>query len=73
MPSGIFKLNGSDLVKGLVMAIIGALISYFTAPSVDFATIDWGYILKIALITGFSYLGKNLISDSDGKILGHIG
>ena len=71
--SGIFKLNTQDLIKGLVVSVIGAVVGYFGNPSLDFATIDWNYILHVALSTGIAYLAKNLLTDDSGKVLGRIG
>ena len=77
MNSGFLKLNLKDLSKGLTVAILAAVFSLLAtalnAPGFSFATFNWGEILKIALMTGFSYLGKNLISTEDGKVLGVVG
>ena len=70
MASGLFKLDTQDLVKGLVVAVFASVITYFTNPTLDFATIDWGYIAHVALASAVGYLGKNLITDNNGKILG---
>lgn len=72
MASGLFRLNFRDLSKGLVLAVISAVVAYFTSPE-SLNSPDWNYILKIALIAGFSYISKNFISDSDGRVLGRIG
>jgi len=72
MTSGLFELNLNDLVKGLVVAVIAAVLTYFTQPTLDLNTIDWAYLVRISLTTAMAYLGKNLISDSDGKVLGKI-
>ena len=71
--SGLFKLNFQDLGKGLVMAVIAALLSYFSNPSLDLKAIDWNYIFHVALTSGLAYLGKNLISDQNGAVLGKFG
>lgn len=77
MNSGFLKLNLNDLAKGITVSILAAvftlLATALNAPGFSFVTFDWGEVLKIALMTGFSYLGKNLISTSDGKVLGSIG
>ena len=70
--SDLFKLNLKDLAKGLVMAVIGAVISYFASPTLDLAAIDWNYIVKVALTVGISYLAKNLATDEQGRFLGKI-
>ncbi len=69
--SQLFKLNGQDIIKGIVVTILTALIAYLG----DLTTIlnaDPMLILKIALTSGISYLLKNLISDSEGRVLGAI-
>ena len=72
MTNGLFKLGWADLAKGFVMAVIAAVIAYFTDASALSAP-DWNYILKLSLTAGFSYLAKNFISTSDGKVLGRVG
>ena len=73
MPSGLFKLNTRDFAKGLVMAVLGALFAYLsTALGAETLSIDWNYLLKIALTTGMAYLSKNMMTDSDGKLMGKI-
>jgi hypothetical protein len=70
MPSGIFRLNSNDLIKGVVMAVIGAVVTYLSSPTVDLASVDWGYVVKTALIVAISYLAKNFVTDSEGKVVG---
>lgn len=65
--SGIFRLNGQDLIKGLVVAILGGV-----ATALSSGPIDWGNILRVALICGISYLGKNLLTTESGNIVGII-
>ena len=71
MPSGIFRLGTRDLTRGLIMAVFGALIAYFSNPTVDFAAIDWVYVGKTALTVALAYLGKNLLTDENGTV--HLG
>lgn len=74
--SDLFKLNTHDFVKGAVVAVLAAVFTYLAsamnAPGFDLATLDWQYLLKVAVTTFFAYSGKNLISDSQGKVLGKI-
>lgn len=73
----MFRLNYSDFVKGVTMAVFAAVVTYLAsvanAPGFDIATLDWQYLLKVAITAMISYLAKNLISDSDGKVFGKIG
>lgn len=89
MNSGIFRLNGSDLVKGgvtavcagAVLAVLSVLSAVFGAPDFDVFLIDWALVGRQALNAaivgaqgGFSgYIVKNFLSDKDGKVLGAIG
>ena len=73
----MFSLNVQDFAKGLVVAVFAAVITTLAAwvqiAGFSFSTIDWKSLLSIALVAGISYLGKNFISDSNGKVLGAIG
>lgn len=75
--SGFLKINTTDLAKGLVVAVLGAIFIWlaqvFNAPGFEFASINWGDIVKIAVSAGIAYLGKNLLSTENGKFLGVIG
>lgn len=75
--SKMFTLNFADLAKGIALAVIvvvlGALQQALTAHGFDFASYDWGGILKLAETAGGSYLIKNFFSTSDGKVFGKIG
>lgn len=75
--SGFFQLNMKDIAKAaalvVITAFLGALQQAVTAHGFDIAAYDWGTILDFALTAGGSYLVKNLLSTSDGKVLGRIG
>lgn len=75
--SDLFKLNGSDFAKGLVVAVLAAVLGSIQAGlsghGLDFASYNWGSILDIAVTAGIGYLAKNFISDSSGRVLGAIG
>ena len=77
MPSGFLKLNLNDLAKGTIVAVGAALFTYLAgalnAPGFDWASLDWQYVLKIAVTSFIGYVGKNLLSDESGKVLGCIG
>jgi hypothetical protein len=80
MNSGYLMLNGRDLAKGLVSAVCAgvllAVIGIFSQPNFDLFTVDWYSVGKLAANAAVSafvgYLGKNLLSDSDGKFLGKV-
>lgn len=70
MNSLFLKLNLSDFQKGLITAVIAAVISFlytFINAGGDIFMIDWMEVLKFALGAGIAYLSKNLLSNSDGK------
>lgn len=66
----LFSLNFNDLVKGLFVAVIGAVIGLITATieagSLDF---DWALIGRTALLATLAYLTKNLLTNSKDEIL----
>jgi hypothetical protein len=80
MTSGFLKLNSRDFVKGLATAVIAgvfiAVVGVFSQPNFDLFTVDWvavGHLAANAAVSAFiGYIGKNLLSDSDGKFLGRV-
>lgn len=70
--SKLFQLTSSDAVKGLVMAVIGAVLTFleqFFATGANFTAIDWLQVLNVALVAGIGYLVKNFFSDKDGAVV----
>jgi hypothetical protein len=70
MDSPIFRINLKDIIKGLIVAVFAAVLTYIQNSLSD--GIDWGMILQIAITTGLAYLSKNLLTDDSGKVLGKI-
>lgn len=70
MKSDFFSLNWRDLGKGLVVAVITAVLTYaWTAYEAGGLTsIDWKVVGSTAIISALSYLMKNLITNSDGEV-----
>jgi hypothetical protein len=70
--SNIFTLNWADLGKGVVMAFLGAFLTsvyaVFEAGSLPTGT-DLKTALTAALITGGSYLLKQLLTNNEGSLL----
>jgi len=68
--SKFLRLNVKDFVKGLFMAVLGAvagiLMPIFEAGGWHF---DWSLIWKTALSTAGLYLIKNLLTNSKDEIL----
>jgi len=79
--SALFKLNGSDFTKGLIMAIFMGvalpIVAVIQTPGFDLFTANWEVIGKLALNGAFlgfaTYLSKNFLSDENGKVLGRFG
>lgn len=76
--NGIFTLGWADVIKGLIVTIISAILvalygvvvtSNFSIFTADWATIGKN-IADISVVTLISYLVKNFISDNNGKVAG---
>lgn len=73
MNSSFLKLNWSDFSKGIIVAILTAVLTYIAnALQVSGLNLDFGQVLSIAITAGISYLAKNLLTDSENKFLGRI-
>ena len=74
MKSTLFHLNINDFEKGLIVAvlvaILGAIQQALIGHGFDFSQYDWGGILNLALIAATGYLSKNLMTNSYGQFLG---
>lgn len=78
MNSHLFSLGKSDLVKGVITAVLASvfmtLSGVFSQAGFDVFSADWGAIvndvLKVAMATFVGYIGKNFFSDSEGDFLG---
>ena len=75
--SSFMRLSKSDIIKGFVMAFATPILVYLAdiigVPGFTFAALDVGMLVKIGLASGLSYLIKNWLTDSKGKILGRWG
>ena len=76
--SSFFRLNLKDVAKGLVVAVLIAVLqlslTLLQSSGFDaFSVANLTEVLELALTGGAAYLLKNLFSDSDGKVLGSIG
>lgn len=68
--SKLFRLQWEDLVKGLIVSVVGAfLTSVIELLKVGFL-FDWRTVALAGVISGLSYLVKNLGTDEGGKVLG---
>jgi len=75
--SAFLRIDWRDVSKGLALAIItvvlGALQQAVTEHGFSVTAYDWVGILDIAWKAGIAYIGKNLLSTENGKVLGKIG
>ena len=70
MKSLFFTLNKVDFIKGLVIAVLTAIITvvYTTIQSVVFS-FDWKAISIAALSAALAYITKNLLTNSNDEFL----
>jgi hypothetical protein len=63
--SPLFALDFKDLLKGLIVAIGGAIIAAIqTSLQAGSFTFSWKTMGSIALASGLSYLGKNFFTSA---------
>ena len=76
MNSKLFKLNRSDLLKGLVVAVLVAalqvVLTLLGTKGLDLSLVDWWNVLDISVKAAGAYLLKNMFSTQDGKLLGAV-
>lgn len=70
--SQLWNLQTQDFVKGLVVAVLVAVLTLIMQFLTNNATIVWSQVGSAALVAGCSYLLKNLATDQNGKLLGKI-
>lgn len=70
--SKLFNLNMNDAIKGLIISVLTAvltgLLKVFESGALPTAA-DLQQIGIIAITAGLSYLLKNVMTNSDGKLL----
>ena len=73
----MFSLGSADFLKGAALAVIvaflGAIEQGLTAHGFSFGSYDWAMITNVAITAFVGYLGKNFVSDTNGKVFGKIG
>lgn len=64
-----FTLNARDFLKGLLLAVISAVLTFITT-SINSGSLhfDWKAIGTVAAITAISYLAKNFGTPSEVTI-----
>lgn len=69
--SSQFSLNFTDLAKGLLLAVISAVLTTIeTSLSAGSLTFDWKAIGIVAATTAVSYLAKNFFTPAQTVIKG---
>lgn len=67
--SGIFGLDKNDFLKGLLVALLGAVLGVLqTSIAAGTLTFDLKSIGHAALIAGVAYLIKNFATDNTVKV-----
>ncbi len=66
--SDFLSLNLTDLVKGLVMTVLGA-VAATVYELVQNGAFDWNTVWKVALSTGLSYLIKNFFTPQPDTVV----
>ena len=74
MNSNLFKLNTTDFARGAVVSVLASVLTVLgtalSSPDFHFNTFDWVGLGKLALATFMGYVGKNFLSDSNGRLGG---
>ena len=67
--SSFFNLNWQDFLKGLVVAVLGAMVAII-APSIQDGslTFDWTTIWHTGVAAGVAYIGKNFLTPTPKTI-----
>jgi len=72
MNSTFLTLNWGDFGKGLLLAIISAVLTFLidilNEKGLNISAADLSAILQIAITTLIAYLGKNLFTNSRGQL-----
>jgi hypothetical protein len=70
--SKLFNLNLVDIVKGIIVAVLSAVLSVLYQALTAQAVIDPKQLLLVGLTAGLGYLLKNVFTSADGKFLGKV-
>lgn len=70
--SQLWNLTKNDWVKGLIVTVLGAIISLLSETMKNGGAIDWKSVGITALVAGSAYVVKQLGTDQNGKFLGKI-
>ena len=69
----LFSLQTKDFLKGLLIAVLSSVFAILLQMlNNGFDGINLKQLALVAITSGLSYLLKNYLTDSNGKILGKI-
>lgn len=71
--TGMFTLGWDDFGKGLVMAVLGAVLGFIYPLLVSHTPISWELVGYTAATAFVSYLLKNFFSNTQGQFGGIVG
>ena len=69
MKSLFLKIGKNDLVKGLIVFVLAAILKAIYEGGIPSTWIECKSILSTAVIAGIGYILKNWLSNSEGKFL----
>ena len=70
MNSTFLNLNVNDLIKGLAVAVLTSVLTIvYNTLQTGSLSFDWSAIATAALTSAIAYLMKNLLTNSEGKML----
>jgi hypothetical protein len=72
MNSDLFKLNLTDVAKGVIVAVLAAVLSGLYQALTNQAVIDPKQLLLMGVTAGIGYLIKNFLTDENNKLLGKV-
>lgn len=74
--SAFFALDKNDFIKGLCVAVLTAILTFLAQsmqlPGFTFSGINWGQLFQFGVMAGAGYLTKNLLTTSNGQVMGMI-
>jgi len=70
MKSGFGKLNVQDFFRGLIIAVLTALVTFlYNTMELGELVFNWKQIATTSLTAALAYIIKNYLSNSEGAFL----
>ena len=70
--SNFFNLNLKDAIKGVITAVLAAILTLIYGLLQSGNPIDLHQILLVGLTAGLGYIIKNFLTDSNGNFVGKV-